>query len=61
MMCRIATTIKMMRDANRELARIPGIPPEIEEIDMHLAIEAEKYLRRHEAKCKECQKEEVTA
>lgn len=35
--------------------RLHGTPAEIEEINMHLAIEALKYLRRHESRCNECQ------
>ena len=60
-MCKISIAIKMIRETHREMARIPSTAPEIEEINQHLAIETEKYLRRHEAKCKECQKEEVRA
>ena len=60
-MCKIATAIKMIWEVHRDMARVHGMPAELEEFNLHLAIEAEKYLRRHEAKCKECQKEEVRA
>ena len=55
-MCKIADTIEIVRSTQIKMSRIPSIPEELEELNLHLAIEAEKYLRRHEAKCKECQK-----
>ena len=60
-MCKIAESIEIVRAIQIQMSRIPSLPEEIEELTLHLAIEAEKYLRRHEAKCKECQKEEVRA
>jgi acetylglutamate kinase len=53
-MCDIAKAINQIRETHRECALIHGAPPQIAEVNMHLAIEAEKYLRRHEARCKEC-------
>ena len=45
---------------NPDKIRIPAAKihaePELQELHYHLAIEAEKFLRRHEAKCEECQK-----
>ena len=60
-MCQIADAIDIVRAIQIKMSTIPDLPAEIEELTMHLAIETKKYLRRHEAKCKECQKEEVTA
>ena len=54
-MCGIADSIKYAKESHSKLAGF-YLEPDLQEFHYHLAIEAEKFLRRHEAKCEECRK-----
>lgn len=52
-MCEIKAKLRQIRNEQRE-AVFHAERWEIEELHMHLTIETEKLLRRHEARCPEC-------
>lgn len=54
-MCEVSAIIELTRDYHPTAAKIHA-EPDLQEFHYHLAIEAEKFLRRHEAKCEECRK-----
>ena len=54
-MCLVVEIIELTRDNHRRAAKMHYLP-DLQELNYHLAIEAEKFLRRHEAKCEACQK-----
>lgn len=55
-MCISADFIRGIRDIHRDVA-VTIANWEANELQLHLAIECEKYLRRHESRCAECAKE----
>ena len=54
-MCEVSAIIEVTRDNHRTAAKIQTAQ-DLMELNYHLAIEAEKLLRRHEARCEACQK-----
>ena len=52
-MCVTAELIEETRDGLRQKAKIAA-NADLELLQMHLAFEAEKFLRRHEAICGQC-------
>lgn len=59
-MCSTALMIALVRDMHRRLAEL-NPDWEMKELSFHLAIEAEKYLRRHEGRCTDCEPERKSA
>ena len=55
-MCVTAELIEETRDGLRKKAKVSANSV-IELLHMHLAIETEIYLRRHEATCEQCAEE----